>query len=346
MFGIQLTDYDKRVYEEKLADFLPDRIIDAHAHVWLQGMKRDQEDRKGCVSWTNLVAPDMSYEDIYETNRTLFPGKVVKPVLMGSPTCYLGMVNEYVGNIIKRKGEACLYCTSYDTSKSQILKAMAQGYIGIKPYLANCAPYIPANEIRIFDFLPHEHLEIMNDIGGVVILHIPRAMRLKDPVNLAQIAEIDERYPNAKVVIAHVGRAYVYEDIGNAFDVIKKTKNLYYDFSANVYDYAMEKLIEAVGPKRVIYGSDMPYTKMRMYRINEGGKYINVVPRGMYGDVSGDSHMRESDEKDITLFIYEELLAFRRAAERLGLTKEDVNDIMYENASYYFGIDRVIGEDY
>ena len=339
MFGVQLTDYDKKVYEEKLADFLPDLMIDAHAHVWLDGMKRkNPEERKGCVNWTNMVAPSMSYEDIYETNRTLFPGKSVIPVLMGSPTCYLDLVNDYVTGIVKRKSEACLYCTSYNTSKRQILNAMANGYIGIKPYQANCAPYIPANEIRIFDFLPHEHLELMNELGGVVILHIPRAMRLKDPVNLAQIAEIDERYPYAKVVIAHVGRAYVYEDIGDAFDVIKKTKNLYYDFSANVYDYAMEKLLEAVGPKRVLFGSDMPYTKMRMYRINDGGRYVNVVPRGLYGDVSGDSHMRETDETDITLFIYEELLAFRRAAEKLGLTKEDVNDVMFENAANFFGI--------
>ena len=48
--------------------------------------------------------------------------------------------------------------------------------------------------------------------------------------------------------------------------------------------------------------------------------------------------MRETDETDITLFIYEELLAFRRAAEKLGLTKEDVNDVMFENAANFFGI--------
>ena len=339
MFGVHLTDYDKKVYEENLADFLPEKMIDAHAHVWTDGMKRKKpEERKGCVSWTELVAPNMTYEDIYETNRILFPGKTVTPVLMGSPTCYLDKVNEYVTDIIKQHGDSCLYCTSYKTTKRDIVNAMAQGYIGIKPYQANCAPYIPASEIRIFDFLPHEHLEVMNDLGGVVILHIPRAMRLRDPVNLAQMAEIDEKYPNAKVIIAHVGRAYVYEDIGDAFEVIKNTKNLYYDFSANVYDYAMEKLIESVGPGRVLYGSDMPYTKMRMYRINDGGKYVNVVPRGLYGDVSGDKQMRETDETDITLFIYEELLAFRRAAERLGLTGGEVSDIMYGNAARIFGI--------
>ena len=77
---------------------------------------------------------------------------------------------------------------------------------------------------------------------------------------------------------------------------------------------------------------------MRMRRIGENGTYINIVPRGLYGDVSGDPHMRESDEKDITLFMYEELRAFRRASERLGLNRSDIEDIMYKNAAAYYGI--------
>ena len=86
-----------------------------------------------------------------------------------------------------------------------------------------------------------------------------------------------------------------------------------------------------------MFGSDMPITKMRMYRIVENGKYINVVPRGAYGDVSYDSHMRESDEKEITTFMYEEMRALKKSAKELGLTKEDVNKIMYGNASKLFG---------
>ena len=336
MFGIELTDYDKKIYYEEIADFIPDKIIDAHAHVWLPGMKRSKP--KGSAAWTAKVAPDMTYEDLVQTQSDLYPGKSVTSVIMGSPTCFLDKVNAYVTEIMQKHSLPCLYCTNYNTTKEEILNAMAKGYIGIKPYLANCAPYIPANEVRIFDFLPHEHLELMNEIGGVVMLHVPRPQRLKDPVNLAQMVEIDERYPNAKVIIAHIGRAYVYDDIGDAFDVVKNTKNLYYDFSANVYGYAMERLIDAVGTKRIMFGSDMPYAKMRMYRIDDGGKYVNVVPRGLYGDVSADPHMRETDEENITTFIYEELLALKGAAKKLGLTKDEVADLMYNTAAECYGI--------
>ena len=31
----EVTAYDKKIYEEELRDFLPDKILDVHTHVWL-----------------------------------------------------------------------------------------------------------------------------------------------------------------------------------------------------------------------------------------------------------------------------------------------------------------------
>ena len=168
------------------------------------------------------------------------------------------------------------------------------------------------------------------------MLHIPRNLRLRDPINLAQLMEIDEKYPNAKVIVAHVGRAYIPSDVGDAFEVLKHTKNLYFDFSANTSDYAMQKMFEAISVDRILFGTDMPFSKMRMYRIEENGTYVNVVPRGRYGDVSNDPHMKESDEENISTFVYEELLAFKRAANAVGFTREDIEKLMYKNAEKLF----------
>jgi len=71
---------------------------------------------------------------------------------------------------------------------------------------------------------------------------------------------------------------------------------------------------------------------MRMYRITENGVYYNVVPRGLYGDIDGEPHMRETDEKDVTLMIYEQIRAMKRVAEELKLTREDIEDIFCGNA--------------
>lgn len=340
MFGVNVTDYDRKVWEEELRDFLPDKIIDCHVHIYKEEMQKwDSEDRKGCVMWPHIVAPDLQIDDMWQSFSQMFPDKKVSAVIMGMPTCKLDEVNAYALECAKRDGIPALYCTNWDSTKDEIRAAMADGFAGIKPYLNNSPSYIPEKEVRIFDFLTHEHLEVMDELGGIVMLHIPRSLRLRDPINLAQMMEIEEKYPNAKVIIAHIGRAYAVEDIGDSFELLKKTKNMMFDFTANTLTEAMVECIKAVGTKRLMFGSDMPITKMRMYRIVENGSYINVVPRGAYGDVSDDPHMRETDETDITTFMYEELRSFKRCAEILKLTREDVENIMYKNAARLFGME-------
>ena len=72
-----------------------------------------------------------------------------------------------------------------------------------------------------------------------------------------------------------------------------------------------------------------------MRRICENGKYVNLVSKGMYGDVSQDPNMREVSGKEaekLTFFMYEELRAFRQAAEQIGLSNQDKEKIFYSNA--------------
>jgi hypothetical protein len=173
------------------------------------------------------------------------------------------------------------------------------------------------------------------------MLHIPRDGRLKDPVNLEQMLEIERRYPDIKLIIAHVGRAYCPEDIGNAFEILSDTRKMMFDFSANTNQYVFEQLIKAVGPSRILFGSDLPILRMRTKRICENGNYVNLIPKGLYGDVSGDGHMREISGEEagkLTFFMYEEIDAFRRAAESTGVTDRDISDVFYHNAVKLFGV--------
>jgi hypothetical protein len=210
------------------------------------------------------------------------------------------------------------------------------GFLGSKSYISNAAAYIPENEVRIFDYFPSHQLEVLNKHGWLMMLHIPRPGRLKDPVNLAQMVEIEEKYPNIKLMIAHVGRAYCPEDVGNAFEILGRTKTMMFDFCANTNMENFVQLIRAVGPKRILFGSDLPIARMRMRRVCEKGNYVNLVPKGLYGDVSGDSHMREVEE-ELSFFMYEEIDAFRRAAEATGLSREDITDIFCNNALRLLG---------
>lgn len=338
MYGYQMSDYDKQVYAAELQEFLPERIIDCHTHIWKQEFGGETP-AKGCVSWTRMVAKDCTGEDLLQTYRDLFPGKRVTPVLFGQPEADLKQTNAYTRDCAHRFGLPALYCTSYAMPAEFLEKEVTQGgFSGLKPYLNNSPAYIPGNEVRIFDFLPPEHLRLADRHGWAVMLHIPRPGRLRDPLNIAQLLEIEEKYPNIKLIVAHIGRAYAEEDLGDAFSILKNTVHMRFDFTANTLDQAMIACLEAVGPERLLFGSDLPITKMRMYRTTENGVYYNHVPRGLYGDVSADPHMRETDEKQITNFLYEELLAFKRAASALHLTKQEIAAVLYGNAAALFQI--------
>lgn len=337
MFGFTLTDYDKKVYEEELVDFLPKNIVDCHTHVYRYEDKfRPGPDKP--INWPRLVADENPIEDIIQTYKDLFPKNNVVPVMFGCTRGNFERINEYSSENSKKYGYPALFIDHADWSPEYVEEQVIKGgFQGLKPYRVNQTK-VPVKDACIYDFLPHSHLELADKYGWKVVLHVSKSDRLKNPDNIKQLMDIDERYPNAKVIVAHIGRAYSKEDIGNTFDTLKHSKNLLFDFSANTLGYATQKCIEAVGTKRVMFGTDLPVAKMRMYRIVENGNYVNVVPRGAYGDLSKAEHMRESDEKEITNFTYEIIRGFKDCAKALTLSKQDVEDIMCNNAAKIFNV--------
>ncbi len=334
----EVTENDKRVYEEELKDFLPEKILDVHTHVYLRELRNPPPPgapKHSLVKWPGLVAKDDSIEDLQETYRLMFPGKDVKALMFAGSDGSEANSN-YVSECSKKTGFPALYYSRPEQSADEIEEKIRKGgFLGLKSYLGKSPKYIPTKEVRILDFFPRHQLERLNEMGGIVMLHIPRDGRLKDPVNLGQILEIKKDYPNVRLIIAHIGRAYVESDIGNAFEILAEAPDLMFDFSANSCEAAIEAVIKNAGVKHVMFGTDMPILRMRCRRIEENDTYINLVPPGMYGDPNQDPHLREVSEEEaekITFFAYEELLAFKRVAEKLNLSRQDIEDIMYNNA--------------
>ena len=338
-----VKDVDRRFYQEKLARFLPDKIIDIHTHVWLKAFRRAAPTGRA-GTWPLRVAEQGPIEELIETYRLMFPGKSVKPLIFSWVESHeddFEAANAYISQAANGRGRPALVFASPQWSAERLEQEIREGgFLGAKVYLTLSPAHIPVDEIRIFDFLPHHQLEVLDRHGWIVMLHIPRPGRLRDPINLADMLEIDRRYPNARVIIAHVGRAYCPEDVDDAFSVLAQTRHLLFDISANTNAAVFEQLIRTVGPRRILFGSDLPITRMRMRRICENGNYINLVPKGLYGDVSDDKHTREVDGRQaeaLSFFLYEEIDAFRRAAQAAGLTPQDIEDVFHGNAVRLIG---------
>ena len=340
----EVKEVDKKYYEQRVKDFLPDNIFDVHTHVYLPHPPAKGEKRT--VTWPSLVADRNPIEDLIETGKLMFPGKSYKALIFGTPTkgADLSEANGYITKVAKQAGMPSLMLAHPSMSADEMEKNLVGGgFDGIKVYLTFAPLYIPVPEIRIFDFLTHEHLEVCDKLGKAVMLHISRNARLRDPVNIAQMLEIEEKYKKIKLIIAHVGRAYCNHDVGDALDILSKTKNMRFDFSANTNDWVFEQLIKAVGTDRIMFGSDLPIARMRMRRIEEDGVYKNVVPRGLYGDVSNDKNMKEVDSPEadeLSFFMYEIIDNFRKAAQRTGLKESDIEKVFWGNGAGMFGVSK------
>jgi uncharacterized protein len=331
---------DREFFERRIKGFLPPQIIDVHTHVWLDRYKSHRAENLRAVTWPTRVALDNSMEDLMETYRLMFPDKDVMPMIFGHALSFDDDIhggNQYVSECAgKYRIPALIFAEPRWSVVEFEERVLAGNFIGAKVYLTLSDPRIAEKDLQIYDFLPHHQLQVLDRHGWIVMLHIPRAARLRDPLNLAQMVEIENRYPNIKVIIAHVGRAYCPEDIGNAFEVLAETKKMLFDISANTCAETFAQAIRAVGAKRILFGSDLPILRMRTRRICERGMYINLVPKGLYGDVSGDPHLREvegTEAEQLTFFMYEEIDALRRAAEQTSLGRGDIEAIFYGNAA-------------
>lgn len=346
MVSLDVKPYDVKYYEENLKDFLPDTFIDCHTHIWLDKDNHFCEDTaKRSCAWPGMVARDNPVEDLNKTNEILFPDKKVISVLYGQPTVTVDLKknNAYVVDCANKNNFPALYISHPSQSAESVERNVLANpcFKGLKVYLQFAPSYIPNNEIRIFNFLPHAHLEVANKYGWVVQLHIARPKRLADPVNYVQLLEIEQKYPNIKLIVAHLGRAYADEDLGNALDYLKNSERTIWDFTANTNQYVMERVLDLYGSDRFIYGADFPIFRMKARRTVENGFYINEIPAGSLGDVSSDPHMREiayPEADKITFFIYEEMVSCKNACKTLGLGKEDVEKIFYSNCAKLFDV--------
>ena len=225
----EIKSVDREFYERKLRDWLPDKIIDVHTHVYLSRHQAAHRRHMARVqTWPARVAKESPVEELLETYRLMFPGKTVIPLIFGSVLSRqddLDDNNRYVGRCAATHHLPALIWSDPDWSGAELERRIkAGGFLGVKSYLSFAPQCLPEPEIRIFDYFPHHQLDVLNKHGWIVMLHIPRSGRLRDPVNLEQMLEIEKRYPDLKLIIAHVGRAYCPEDIGNAFKILAKTK--------------------------------------------------------------------------------------------------------------------------
>lgn len=337
------TRADQRFYQEMLEDFLPERLFDMHVHIWRE---RDVQPRDTTpLGWAGYVEKENPVDAVKRDYETMLPGKAVKALAFGwvSPATDLDENNRYIGRIVRENPGWAGLAVTKPTWDADTLHAQVEdnGLVGMKPYVTFAPPGIRDAEMTLYDILTPAQLRVADERGYVCVLHLPRPGRIKDPVNLAQLLEIEERYPNVRLIVAHIGRAYCEENLGDAMERLQGTRNMCFDFSGNTNRNVIRAALEAFGSERIVFGSDLPLTHIHMRRVYEDGTYVNLVPAEERAEMVGHAHMRLLPEGETaTYYLYESLKAFVDAARDLGLSKGQISDVMYGNAMRILGNQR------
>jgi len=331
------TDVDRAFWAEHLEDWVPRTLIDAHTHVTNPAHRIEpmtEEMRR--QYWVAEVSEPIDAPDAERCHGVVFPGREVRCVALGPPSLAFDIeaANEYLRIECLRRGWWALSVCPPQWSAERLAAELDRpGVIGIKPYytLIGRDPttrdrYLEAD---IFDYLPPHHLEVLDERGAWVVLHVPKADRLPHPDNIRRIGQIRERYPKVILVIAHLGRCYTAPHAREGLPPLADDEGLYFDNSAVLNPEVHRLALELLGPRRILYGTDNPVFYMRGRRQWKGRHYINRTSHDFYFNTE-----REPPEVEAryTLYMYEALRAMKGACEDLKLAREDVEGIFHGNA--------------
>jgi hypothetical protein len=197
--------------------------------------------------------------------------------------------------------------------------------VGLKPYPDYARPH-NVSEASIKEMLPEWGMEIANEFGSVIMLHIPRAQRLADPLNQQQIVEWCTKYPRTKIVLAHIGRAYFYRNIVGNLERIAALPNCYADLTMVNHWEVMEYAINHLEADRILFGTDIPIALAPGKSVEINHSYTYVTPDPWALSISDEHH-----KIVFTSFLYEELRAITHACERAGKGPDYVEGIFWRN---------------
>jgi len=328
---------DRLFYQESLRAWLPPHILDCHAHVGLPGHCGPISPERRKAIWAIEVGLSQPWEELRANYQLLFPEQRVSALVFGGVYREIDIErnNAYVlAGLSSPENDAhALLVTRPERPASTIAEAMQQGFLGIKPY-PDLAPQ-GMEQAGIFDFVPRSHLQVLNELKGVLVLHLPRPGRIGDPDNVRELLELSDTYPSVRLIVAHIGRAYCLPTAQRGLPHLADRPSIYFDTAANLNADVFHYALETVGPDRLLFGSDLPVTMMRGVREHVGETYLNYTDAPYSWNVSRKT---PEEEARYTYFLYEELRALISALQRAGLGREAMRKIMFLNTAGLLGI--------
>lgn len=327
---LNLNDLDQRIWDEELDSFIPDRVFDAHTHIYRWAFNTDSHRETGPMR--QFVRPefeDANWALLHECDQLLMPGRTVDRLAFPFPfaSCNFEASNEFIADELNGHHQSgALMLVHPRLSADEIEAAVDRhGFFGLKPYRFYSSTG-DAVHCRITDFLPEHQIEVASRRGLLIMMHLSMPDGISDPRNLDDLETLTAKYRGARWILAHCARSYSSWPIERAGQRLRNMPNTWFDTSSVCESDAIEALIRTVGVDRVMYGSDdVPVGVLR-------GKYVSFGYGWAF--LSEKNHQLNLSHCDarMTFTRYEQLRAMKRAARSTRLTDSEVESLFFGNA--------------
>ncbi len=317
-----LRPEDREFYQRELATFVPDKVYDAHTHLWHRDHRvvPDVPDIVGMPEFRTLI-------------DQLHPGRRVSALFI--PIAFdekSQLSNEWIAkNTAMDPTYRGLFFIKPGDDPEWVRQEVRRLKLhGLKCYHL-CSATRPTWESDIPGFLPEELVKVAHEEGWVITLHMVKSRGVADPANIHWIRRYCEKYPNMKLILAHSARGFQPAHNLEGLPKLTGLDNLYFDTSANCEPIAHQAIIRIIGHKKLMYGSDIPVSHMRGRSLSAGDSFLWLYRES---PVWGEKHMRVKP----VLIGLEHLRSVKWACWSERLNDNAVQDIFWNNAAQLFGV--------
>ncbi len=325
----EIFEEEKAVVDKLVAGFVPREVIDIHTHIFrdedFNGSNRPQYSREGLVLGTESLKTGL---------QAWLPGREIRALCFGIPARGVdtAAVNGWVQDELSKEPAWWDLALASPFDKPEAVEAAlaVPQCRGIKVYHLFTGRE-DSFDCQVEDFAPEWMWDILNKHHGILMLHIVKDDAMADAGNQKSIARLCRKYPNAKLILAHVARSFSHRHALDGIPFLRDIDNAWVDTSAVCESQSMVAAIEHLGPERILFGSDYPISNFR-------GRSLTLAKTFHWIYENAELPASEALSQHLTLVGMESLTALREAAELFGLTGPDLENIFRNNAL------RVLGE--
>lgn len=316
-----LNPVDRELLAEATDGFLPDRVIDFHAHV--------MDARFYAAGTVNpaLAGKTIGFDEYAAAMRLLLAGRLAAAFVFPYPARRADRpgVNQWMFAEPKvdaagRRVAALVAPTDDPAVSGEWLRAGL--CCGLKPYHLY-AQDGDTQQCAIETWAPEWMWKLCDQHRAFLILHLVKDASSADPANREALLRLSAKYPSCQVVLAHVGRSFNHRT-ARGLTAFADRPNIVVDTSAITESEGIKFALGALGVERVIYGSDYPISHFRGRCVTAGDSFQWI-------------YAEEMNNPRMTLIGIESLLSHRKAAEELGLRRAEIERVFFGNARKLLG---------